>query len=87
MSGNAPFSLTTMDTMGCTMGTIRNTEFYTEKNRPAFLCVKLCVLRVEKQSNALVAFVKTIVSIVVKSSVPTTCRDRLTIPEQHFPIG
>jgi len=45
-----------MDTIGCTMDTIRNTEdteFNTEKNRPAFLCVKLCVLRVEKNKAML----------------------------------
>ena len=55
-----------------TIGNTEDTEFNTEKNRPAFLCVKLCVLRVEKQSNALVSFVKTIVSIVVKHNQRTS---------------
>ena len=63
-----------MDTMGCTMDTIRNTEshteFYTEKKQPNFLCVNLCALRVKKRSNALVSIVKTIVSIVVKHNPP-----------------
>jgi len=68
------FSLTTMDTTGCTTDTIRNTEFhtefYTEKKQHKFLCVNLCALRVKKRSNAIVSIVKTIVPIVVKHNPP-----------------